>query len=327
MRSSVRLKSMSSGYQELSMVISELRGVRSTAKAFAEAQCSAAQDMLKWSLTEENPAIRDTFFQLSELSALWTEVQKEFADHLKEFVIQFEMILEGEHHVDQARTHVAASERRAVKIKNKLNKASKRGNVEETRQLEMKLTEAKDSCDLAQIEMSDRIQENEGVKLIRVKEGLLKLSDSYLELAHKCHIIHEAHRDIAYQIPDVHNKELHEITYAGPELSKQAVLTAKDRVRLYNRHAEHAGAPVHEGPPPPYSPPRDLCNTTPYNPYYTHPFYISPHTFGSHETNDENSSNRLLDSDTQTHLPTNPDVTRHSDYEDDLAGAVGSMKP
>lgn len=74
------------------------------------------------------------------------------SDHLKEFVIQFEMILEGEHHVDQARTHAAASERRAVKIKNKLNKASKRGNVEETRQLEIKLTEARDSCDLAKIE-------------------------------------------------------------------------------------------------------------------------------------------------------------------------------
>ena len=122
-------------------------------------------------------------------------------------------------HVDLARTHVTASERRAVKIKNKLNKASKRGNVEEIRQLEIKLTEAKDLCDLAQIEVSDRTQENEAVKLIRVKEGLLKLSDSYLELEHKCHIIHEAHRDIAYQIPDGHNKELHEIRYAGPEMS------------------------------------------------------------------------------------------------------------
>jgi hypothetical protein len=62
------------------------------------------------------------------------------------------MILEGEHHVDQARTHVTACERRSVKIKNKLNKASKRGNEEETRQLEMKLTQARDSCDLAQVE-------------------------------------------------------------------------------------------------------------------------------------------------------------------------------
>jgi hypothetical protein len=64
------------------MVISELRDVRSTAKAFAVAQYTAAQDILKWSLNEENPAIRDTFVQLSELSALWIEVQKEFAGEI-----------------------------------------------------------------------------------------------------------------------------------------------------------------------------------------------------------------------------------------------------
>jgi hypothetical protein len=33
-------------------------------------------------LNEENPAIRDTFVQLSELNALWTEVQKEFAGEI-----------------------------------------------------------------------------------------------------------------------------------------------------------------------------------------------------------------------------------------------------
>jgi hypothetical protein len=63
--------------------------------------------------------------------------------------------------------------------------------------------------------VSDHIKENEALKLSRVKEGLLKLSDSYLELAQKCHIIHEAHREVAYQIPDVRNEELHEIRYAG----------------------------------------------------------------------------------------------------------------
>ena len=61
----------------------------------------------------------------------------------------------------------------------------------------------------------DRIQEHEAVKVIRVKEGLLKLSDSYLKLAHKCHVIHEAHQDIALQIPDVQDKDLHEIKYTG----------------------------------------------------------------------------------------------------------------
>ena len=53
------------------------------------------------------------------------------------------------------------------------------------------------------------------MKLIRIKEGLLKLSDSYLELANKCSMIYEAHRDIARLIPDVHTHELHEIRYTG----------------------------------------------------------------------------------------------------------------
>jgi hypothetical protein len=61
----------------------------------------------------------------------------------------------------------------------------------------------------------EQVHENEAVKLIRIKEGLLKLSDSYLELATKCRIIHEAHRDIAKLIPDAHCNELHEIRYTG----------------------------------------------------------------------------------------------------------------
>jgi hypothetical protein len=62
------------------------------------------------------------------------------------------MILEGEHHIDQARTHVTACELRAAKIKKELNKASKRGNEEETRQLKVKLSQAKISFDQAQFE-------------------------------------------------------------------------------------------------------------------------------------------------------------------------------
>jgi len=64
------------------MVISQLQDVRSTAKAFATAQNTASQDMLKWSSSEENLAIRDTFVHLAELNALWTEVQKDFTGEI-----------------------------------------------------------------------------------------------------------------------------------------------------------------------------------------------------------------------------------------------------
>jgi hypothetical protein len=46
------------------------------------AQNSAAHNMLKWSLKEENPAIQDTFLHLSELTELWTGVQNKFAGEM-----------------------------------------------------------------------------------------------------------------------------------------------------------------------------------------------------------------------------------------------------
>ena len=57
--------------------------------------------------------------------------------------------------------------------------------------------------------------ENEAVKMIRVKEGLVKLGTAYCELAHKCLVIFSAHKDIASQLPDVHDRDLHGVKYTG----------------------------------------------------------------------------------------------------------------
>lgn len=63
--------------------------------------------------------------------------------------------------------------------------------------------------------MADRFRENEAVKLIRVKASLLKLSESYLELANKCKAIFEAYSDVAEQLPDVQGEDLQDIRYTG----------------------------------------------------------------------------------------------------------------
>ena len=42
--------------------------------------------------------------------------------------------------------------------------------------------------------VADRVRENEAVKLIRFKDGVLKLSNAYVELGKKCAIIHEAQK-------------------------------------------------------------------------------------------------------------------------------------
>lgn len=97
----------------------------------------------------------------------------------------------------------------------------------------------------------------------------------------------------------------------GSGLAQQAVLRAKEQVRVYSRQAPSMVpcAPIHEGPPPPYSP-TNHTNSTPYNPHYTpqsfspeaqgldfasenlNPFHINSQTFGSHrslETSEDGS--------------------------------------
>lgn len=63
--------------------------------------------------------------------------------------------------------------------------------------------------------MVERVGENEAVKMIRVKEGLLKLGAAYCELAQKCLVIFTAHQNVALQLPDVHDRDLQDIKYTG----------------------------------------------------------------------------------------------------------------
>lgn len=59
------------------MVISQLREVRTTFKAFVAAQVTLSEDLVKWSSTIENNSIHSTFLGLAELNSLWTEAQKD----------------------------------------------------------------------------------------------------------------------------------------------------------------------------------------------------------------------------------------------------------
>lgn len=71
-----------------------------------------------------------------------------------------------------------------------------KASVEELNTLETKLTDAERAKDLAQFDAVEKMQENEACKLIRLKEGLTKLSESYLEMAHRMAIIFEAQREV-----------------------------------------------------------------------------------------------------------------------------------
>lgn len=253
-RSSVRLKALGGGHGNLRMVIAQLRDVRSSAKAFMQVQATASEDLMKWAHKNENQALQDTFSLLFELNTLWTEVQKEFTEHYKDFIHQFELILEGEQHVDTGRTHLQSIEQREQKLEKDLIKVQRRQLPGmDVQQLQRKLAEERQAKQVAQQEVLTRVRENEAVKLIRVKESLLKLSDSYLQLVQKCHIVYEAHREIAQQIPDAQNRNIHEIQYEGCVAAKQVLAQAREQVRLITPRRALPCAPHPDEPPPPYS--------------------------------------------------------------------------
>ena len=131
------------------------------------------------------------------------------------FCIKFDMILEGAKQLDAARTDLQLAEQKEGKIKKELKKGAKKATAEELREMTARLEEAEREKDVAQLEVVDRVREHEAVKMIRIKEGVSKVSEAYVDYAQKCDVIFSAQKEIALQIPDVHDKDIHDIKYTG----------------------------------------------------------------------------------------------------------------
>ncbi|KAJ8303887.1 hypothetical protein KUTeg_017470 [Tegillarca granosa] len=243
-RSSAKLLSLGGGNSDLNVMISEVKDMRNHSKAFMNSQHTASQDFSRWAAGEENRAIQDVINQMSELNLSWTEVQREFSEHLKEYRQMLEMVLEGEKNVIQAKNNLAACDQRASKLKKELKKSAKKATVEEMRVLENKLSQAERSKDLAQLEVSDRIRENEATKMIRLKEGLVRISDAYIEMGKNCSTLFQAQREIALEIPDVHGQDLEEIKYTGSGTTQLYVQQARERVKQYKCQSFRFSFPV-----------------------------------------------------------------------------------
>ncbi len=85
---------------------------------------------------------------MGELLLFYTEIQKTFADHLKDFRNQFEMILEGERIVDGAKSQLEIAQEKESKSRKEVKRASKRKDGSELRELSEKLTQAEREKDL-----------------------------------------------------------------------------------------------------------------------------------------------------------------------------------
>ncbi|XP_075219320.1 uncharacterized protein LOC142323487 isoform X2 [Lycorma delicatula] len=261
MRSSIRLKSsFTSGHSDLNMIISDLKEVKSTAKAFMLAQQTAWRDISKWASKEHNSTISSSLTYFMQLSDLWTDVQSEFLEQVSKFKYQFDMILEGEQRIDKMREHLGACELRESKYKKELKKASQKGTVDDVQEIETKIAEAKSLIKVAQIEITERLNENEATKAVRMKEGLSKLSDGYLDIARKSFIIFQAQKEVCSGLPDrseVEGRGIQDMQYNGSEQAKQAVYKAIEYINLLKKQSPYSpGAPSAPGPPPgPSSPP------------------------------------------------------------------------
>lgn len=275
------IKSITGGHSDIQMVISQLKDVRLASKGFTTAQSVAMQDLVKWSMKDENRAIQDALTQIDELFSVWAEVQRELADNLKDFRHQFEMVLEGARQLDVARTTLQGAEQKENKIKKELKKVSKKAPADEIRELSGRLSEAEREKDIAQMEVVERVREHEVVKLIRIKEGLFKMAEGYIDYAQKCDVIFQAQRDIALQIPDVTDQDIQDIKYTGSGATMQAVSLAKDKIKRFRRRTSSTGSVLHHSNhrhshndrhdsnhdasdlPPPYTE-----NPPPLNPFY-----------------------------------------------------------
>ena len=74
----MRLRSLSSRHSELQLLISELRTVRAAQRGLVAAQGRAAQDLVRWSLRDENRAVQEVAQLLAELTTIYADVQNEF---------------------------------------------------------------------------------------------------------------------------------------------------------------------------------------------------------------------------------------------------------
>jgi len=230
--------------------------MRIAARWFQNSQTSAADDLLKWALRGENRAVKDAVSQVMELNMIWSDVQRDFSDQLKDYRQQFELMLEGENHVDRCKQKLANFEAKECKLRKELKKSLKKGTNEEVEELEAQLKQATGARNLAQEEVTETYKENEVVKLIRLKQNLLKLSESYIELAHKCVHIFEAQADVARALPDAPSTDIHDIKYTGATAVRNAVHEAKEKVQRYRRHSVPAVSCelTESAQPPPYNP-------------------------------------------------------------------------
>ncbi|XKL65921.1 hypothetical protein PGB90_009341 [Kerria lacca] len=216
-RGSIRLKS----YSEINLILSDLNDIRSAGKTSVQAHQTFIEDLLRWANQESNESIKNSFSFLTELNLF-------------------------EQTIDKARSNVSNCEQIEVKLNKELKKSVERfGNFcEESRKLEEKVRDAKRTTEIAKLEVTQKDDDNKINKLIRIKEGLKKLTESYAKLSQKCTIVMHAQKIVVNQLPD------------DMEINQNLQITTINNTS----HPINISFPEEYDAPPPYSP--DFATST-----------------------------------------------------------------
>ncbi|XP_073994150.1 uncharacterized protein [Rhodnius prolixus] len=257
-RSGIRLRSVKSGHSSLKLIISDWKESKSAYKSFIANQETAWSDMVKWVSTEHNRGLREVLDHVVQLQGLWTELQTQFLTALKKYQHQFETILESEMQLDKSRAALSCLEVREAKLCKELRKASTKSSVDDLKQIEDKLADVKMAIQNAQMEVAANTTENESIKMLLMKEGLVNLSQQYFEFAEKAAMIFKAQRTVASKLPDA-NCSVQEMKFNGAETCAAAVAQVKKDLRNYS-----SGQSSVPAAPPPYYPPTTshLCDSS-----------------------------------------------------------------
>jgi len=262
-RGGVRLRSIGSDQADLQMVISQVKEVRETAKAFAKSQTSAIQDLVAWSAKTEQKILRDTMAQVCELFTLWNEVQVDLIFHIKDMQHQFEKILDGEKQVEKVRASYNAAEAKVSKLKKEARKSVPEVSTNQFKSTLEKLEEAKNDEKIALKEVEDIAARHEVTKLNLCRNALIKISDGYRQYGQLCEMIFNVQGKVCSRIPEASINNCRNFQEFDNEPGEYLVKNCKEKVKnmkvqdiSQKRNAKEINAPISypKDPPPPYNP-------------------------------------------------------------------------
>ena len=249
-RSSAKLRASFGGSSDLHLLIAQLKSFKSASKHANSAESEAWNDMARWAGRQQNRAVQDVVARIVDLAAKRNEIKSEALDEaLKSLRKQFEAVLEGEKILEEARGKVEES-------KTAVGKMRKKGPEANQGQLEFaaKLSDAESDLREELITYEECRKEVEAAKMIRLKEALIRLTQSYAEEAEKARVLFEAANNIASLIPDVKDMDLADIRYKGGPISAGLVRAALEEVKVNDDNDPLPALQVKSADfPPPYS--------------------------------------------------------------------------